>query len=631
MNFSNNTYSVDISNQEESLKIGNKYVNFYAINDLDCLPPEFTSSYEESVYRTENSSIDFSLLYPIGLGLPHNHIVNQIFFKTCKDDVLNKLRKDNKGFSSFIGGEANTINYEHNKGFINTALQDMHSPIHVHINVMVWYQEKSKIKIIEGDLFESFNKIGFSPNVVSSNSLNLFMSCYPGNASDFPLNDETFILHDVQAAALMINEGTTKSNISEFGLRVSDRLTGKPVYLDISDTPKKKGLINNLNKVIFGPSGSGKSFGCNNLVNSYIRTGAHVVIVDVGDSYERQCEYYGGYYFKYERDNPISFNPFLVENNDPTEEKIESLITLILTLWKKTPDDHDKLEYTILGEIIRGYYFEFLKKNDKIDYHPGFNTFYEYTTKIFFDRIRRTEGLSEKFDMLDFETVLKPYYKGGSYDYLLNASKKMDLFNKKLMVFELDNIKDNKVLFPVVTLIIMDTFINKMLNLKGVRKVIIIEEAWKAIANEGMANFIKYLYKTCRKHFGETIMVTQEVDDLVGNDIVKDTVISQSPCKILMDMKEYVNRFEEIQKVLGLTNEAKDLVLSINKNLRTNTGMYKEQFIALGDEYNVYGVDISKEEYALYTTDKPEKEKIELYKQKYGSLELAVKQFAREM
>src|SRR5690606_23397220 len=150
---------------------------------------------------------------------------------------------DNKGFTSFVGGEKNGVHYQYNLNYINTSIEHMHTPIYAHINVMVWYENKENLKQIEGDIFEAFNRISFSPNVVTSNAMNLFYGCYPGNASDFPFKDETMLLHDVQAAALTINEGTSQTNVSEFGLRVSDRLSGKPLYLDISDTPMKKGKI----------------------------------------------------------------------------------------------------------------------------------------------------------------------------------------------------------------------------------------------------------------------------------------------------------------------------------------------------------------------------------------------------
>ena len=168
---------------------------------------------------------------------------------------------------------------------------------------------------------------------------------------------------------------------------------------------------------------------------------------------------------------------------------------------------------------------------------------------------------SKEFDLSNFLYVLRPYYRGGEFDYLLNATENLDLLSQRLIVFELDTIKDHPI-FPVVTLIIMEVFLSKMRRLRGVRKMILIEEAWKAIARQGMAEYIKYLFKTVRKFFGEAIVVTQDVDDIVHSPIVKDTIINSSDCKILLDMSKYVHRFDQVQALLGLSDKEKTLLLS---------------------------------------------------------------------
>lgn len=110
----------------------------------------------------------------------------------------------------------------------------------------------------------------------------------------------------------------------------------------------------------------------------------------------------------------------------------------------------------------------------------------------------------------------------------------------------------------------MEVFISKMRKLKGIRKLILIEEAWKAIASANMADYIKYLYKTVRKYFGEAIVVTQEVEDIISSPIVKESIINNSDCKILLDQRKYLNKFDSIQTLLGLTDKEKSQVLSIN-------------------------------------------------------------------
>ncbi len=222
------------------------------------------------------------------------------------------------------------------------------------------------------------------------------------------------------------------------------------------------------------------------------------------------------------------------------------------------------------------------------------------------------------FDIDNFLYVLRPYYKDGEFDYLLNANENLDLLQQRFIVFELDNIKDHPILFPVVTLIIMEVFISKMRKLKGIRKIILIEEAWKAIAREGMAEYIKYLFKTVRKFFGEANVVTQEVEDIISSPVVKQAIINNSDCKILLDQSKYQNKFDQIQELLGLTEKEKMQILSINK-ANDPARKYKEVFISLGGQWSkVYRTEVSLEEYLAYTTEEAEKMKVQQYAERFG-------------
>jgi conjugation system TraG family ATPase len=213
---------------------------------------------------------------------------------------------------------------------------------------------------------------------------------------------------------------------------------------------------------------------------------------------------------------------------------------------------------------------------------------------------------------------------------LLNSEKQFDLLSKRFIVFEIDAIKDHKILFPITTIIIMEVLINKMHILKSIRKLILIKETWKDIAKEGMAEYIKYLYKTVRKFFGEAIVVTQEVDDIIASPVVKESIINNADCKILFDQRKYMNKFDSIQALLGLTEKEKSQVLSINM-ANSPSRKYKEVWIGLGGVQSaVYATEVSLEEYYTYTTE--ETEKLELFRlaeKLGGSLELAIKQLAK--
>ena len=308
----------------------------------------------------------------------------------------------------------------------------------------------------------------------------LYWAGIPGNEADFPA-EETFYTFTGQALCFFTAETCYRNSLSPFGIRMVDRLTGKPVFLDISDLPMKKGVVTNRNKFILGPSGSGKSFFTNHLVRQYWEQGTHILLVDTGNSYKGLCDLIhqktggdDGIYFTYKENDPISFNPFFTEDYRYDIEKRDSIKTLILTLWKREDEPPRRSEEVALSNAV-SLYIEKIKKNRKIK--PNFNSFYDFVRKDY-RKILADKNVREKdFDVDGFLNVLEPYYKNGEYGYLLNSDKELDLLNKRFIVFELDVVKDNPILFPVVTIIIMETFINKMRRLQGIRKMILIEEA----------------------------------------------------------------------------------------------------------------------------------------------------------
>jgi conjugation system TraG family ATPase len=455
----------------------------------------------------------------------------------------------------------------------------------------------------------------------------LFWAGMPGNGADLPAY-ETFDTFSEQATCFLNMETNYRSSISPFGIRLSERINGLPVHVDISDEPIAKGICQNRNKFILGPSGSGKSFFTNMLMRYYVEQGAHCVIVDVGHSYRGLCELANGYYFTYTEKDPIKFNPFFLGEEELDTEKKESIKTLLLALWKKNDESFSRSEYVSLSNALQSY-FDYLKTDSNI--FPCFNSFYTYLKNVFLFNLRK-EGIKEKdFDIDNFLYVLKPYYEGGEYDYLLNARENLNLLSQPFIVFELDNIKDHPILFPTVTIIIMEVFISKMRKLKGIRKIILIEEAWKAIARQGMAEYIKYLFKTVRKFFGEAAVVTQEVDDIISSSIIKDAIINNSDCKILLDQTKYLNKFQSIQDLLGLTDKEKTLILSMNK-ANDPARKYKEVFISLGGvQSKVYRVEVSLEEYLAYTTEEKEKMKVQAYAKKYGSIKRGIAMLACDL
>ena len=592
------------------IMVGNQFCQLYTLTNPAELPGLCGSRINYDKYSTDKTRFSVGFASTLGQLLPCNHIYNQYIFledfqKTIKFFESKRLRLQSLSAYS----RENAIAKEATNDFLNEAIGEQRLPVKAHFNVLVWTDKKDELKDLRNMVSSALAQMDAVPKQEVDGAPQIFWACIPGNAADFPMND-TFDTCAEQASCFLNLESNYRSSLSPVGIRLGDRLTGKPIHVDISDEPIKKGLTTNRNKFILGPSGSGKSFFTNHMVRSYYEQGTHVVLVDVGHSYKGLCDMVKGYYFTYSETNPIRFNPFFVDGVLDTEKK-ESIKTLLLALWKKDNEVFNRSEYVALSNALQLYY----ETNKKF---ACFDSFYEFLKEDFVKVLQNDKVKEKDFDVSNFLYVLRPYYNGGEFDYLLNASENLDLLNQRFIVFELDNIKDHPILFPVVTLIIMEVFISKMRKLKGIRKMILIEEAWKAIAKEGMAEYIKYLFKTVRKFFGEAIVVTQEVEDIISSPVVKQAIINNSDCKILLDQSKYQNKFDQIQELLGLTEKEKALVLSINK-ANDQTKKYKEVFISLGGILSrVYRTEVSLEEYLAYTTEETEKMKVQEYAKKSG-------------
>jgi conjugation system TraG family ATPase len=624
----------DIALGAEEVRIGNKRLCLHTLSDTNDLPGSVSADTRYEKLSTDRSDCRLSFAAPVGLLLNCNHIYNQYLFIDNSDENLRKFEKSARNMHSLARySRSNQINKEWIERYLNEAHSFGLSSIRAHFNVMAWSDNPNELKQLKNDTGSALALMECKPRHNTADVATLYWAGIPGNAADFP-SEESFYTFVEPAICFFTQETNYQNSPSPFGIKMADRLTGNPIHLDISDLPMKKGIITNRNKFILGPSGSGKSFFTNHMVRQYYEQGAHVLLVDTGNSYQGLCELIkgktkgeDGVYFTYTEDNPIAFNPFYTDDGVFDIEKRESVKTLILTLWKRDDEPPTRSEEVALSNAVSGY-IERIKQEDS---QSSFNGFYDYVLIDYWKVLEEKQVREKDFDIANFLNVLEPYYKGGEYDYLLNSDKQLDLLSKRFIVFEIDAIKDHKILFPIVTIIIMEVFINKMRRLKGIRKLILIEEAWKAIAKEGMAEYIKYLFKTVRKFYGEAIVVTQEVDDIIQSPIVKESIINNSDCKILLDQRKYMNKFDDIQAMLGLTEKEKAQVLSINMN-NDPSRLYKEVWIGLGGTHSaVYATEVSLEEYLAYTTEETEKlEVMQLAQELGGNVEQAIKRIANQ-
>lgn len=653
-NLSHNNYKVT----DEYIGIGSKKFKIYSLVDVDCIVvPELIKPYTNIDVNNVTMPVDLmSMLDSIPDSV--NVVFNQIIFLPNQRQELSKLAKKKNRHSS-LPNPSNEIAVEDIKKVEELTARENKQLVYCHYNIVITVDNNTDLQKVTNNLENTFSRIGIQISQHSYNQLELFVGSFPGNCYSMNKEYDRFLTLSDAASCLMYKEKLPKSEDTPLKVYYTDR-QGVPVAIDISGKEGKIKLTDNSNFFCLGPSGSGKSFHMNSVVRQLWEQGTDVVMVDTGNSYEGLCEYVGGKYISYTEEHPITMNPFQINKEELNVEKVDFLKNLIMLIWKGNSAIPTKIEELLIEQVIKEYYeayfvgfngynktqIEALHKKLLIDtaterlisdtnedvekriwdkIHEmearrkalivkelSFNSFFEYST----ERIPYicNENKITGIDISSYNYSLSEFYRGGSYERTLNENLDSSLFDETFIVFEIDTIKDNKTLFPLVTLIIMDVFIQKM-RIKKNRKVLVIEEAWKAVASPMMAEYIKYLYKTARKFWAMVGVVTQELQDIIGSPIVKEAIINNSDVTILLDQGKFKERFDQIQSVLGLTDIECKKIFTINRlDNKDGRSFFREVFIRRGLASDVYGVEEPRECYMTYTTERAEKEALKLYK-----------------
>ena len=658
MNFKDRTVSMtNFKADDETVSMGDKRCKVYSLVDVDCASlPSLVRPYTNIEVNNTEMPVD---LVSVVDSIPNAETVvyNQIIFLPNQKRELSLLDKKKNRHAS-IPNPNNQMAVEDIKRVQEVIARESKQLVYTHFNMVVAVSAGADLQKCTNHLENAFGRMGIHISKRAYNQLELFVGSFPGNC--YTLNEEydRFLTLSDAAMCLMYKERVLHSEETPLKIYYTDR-QGVPVAIDITGKEGKNKLTDNSNFFCLGPSGSGKSFHMNSVVRQLHEQGTDVVMVDTGNSYEGLCEYLGGKYISYTEERPITMNPFRINREEYNIEKIDFLKNLILMIWKGSDSQIPEIEFRIVEQIIIDYYDayfngftrytdeqrEVLLKNlfaaasRKNPNKPprevdemvrkqievlearraalkvselNFNSFFDYS----FDRLEQicTENDITTISYSTYSTMLQPFYKGGAYEKILNENVDSALFDETFIVFEVDAIKENKKLFPIVTLIIMDVFLQKM-RIKKTRKVLVIEEAWKAIASPLMAEYIKFMYKTARKFWASVGVVTQEIQDIIGSEIVKEAIINNSDVVMLLDQSKFKERFDEIRKILGLTEVDCKKIFTINRlENKDGRSFFREVFIRRGTTSGVYGVEEPHECYMTYTTERAEKEALKLYK-----------------
>ena len=658
MNFKDHTVSMtNFKADDETVSMGDKRCKVYSLVDVDCAAlPSMIRPYTNIEVNNTEMPVDLASVVD---NIPDAETVvyNQVIFLPNQKRELAMLDKKKNRHAS-IPNPNNQMAVEDIKRVQEVIARESKQLVYTHFNMVVAVSAGADLQKCTNHLENAFGRMGIHISKRAYNQLELFVGSFPGNC--YTLNEEydRFLTLSDAAMCLMYKERVLHSEETPLKIYYTDR-QGVPVAIDITGKEGKNKLTDNSNFFCLGPSGSGKSFHINSVVRQLHEQGTDVVMVDTGNSYEGLCEYLGGKYISYTEERPITMNPFRINREEYNIEKIDFLKNLILMIWKGSDSQIPEIEFRIVEQIIIDYYDayfngftrytdeqrEVLLKNlfaaasRKNPNKPprevdemvrkqievlearraalkvtelSFNSFFDYS----FDRLEQicTENDITTISYSTYSTMLQPFYKGGAYEKILNETVDSALFDETFIVFEVDAIKENKKLFPIVTLIIMDVFLQKM-RIKKNRKVLVIEEAWKAIASPLMAEYIKFMYKTARKFWASVGVVTQEIQDIIGSEIVKEAIINNSDVVMLLDQSKFKERFDEIRKILGLTEVDCKKIFTINRlENKDGRSFFREVFIRRGTTSGVYGVEEPHECYMTYTTERAEKEALKLYK-----------------
>ena len=660
MNFKDRTVSMtNVKADDETVSMGDKRCKVYSLVDVDCAAlPSLIRPYTNIEVNNTEMPVD---LVSVVDNIPNAETVvyNQIIFLPSQKRELALLDKKKNRHAS-IPNPSNQMAVEDIKQVQDVIARESKLLVYTHFNMVVGVPADTDLQKCTNHLENAFGRMGIHISKRAYNQLELFVSSFPGNC--YSLNEEydRFLTLSDAAVCLMYKERVQHSEETPIKIYYTDR-QGVPVAIDITGKEGKNKLTDNSNFFCLGPSGSGKSFHMNSVVRQLHEQGTDVVMVDTGNSYEGLCEYFGGKYISYTEERPITMNPFRINREEMNVEKTGFLKNLVLLIWKGTQGTVTKTEDRLIEHVITEYYDAYfngfegftpqqredLRKSlviddrnssekrhesereravriegiiDKIEGRRkelkveelSFNSFYEYSVQRIPDICE--ENRITGIDLSTYRYMMKDFYLGGNHEKTLNENMDSSLFDETFVVFEIDSIKDDPPLFPLVTLIIMDVFLQKM-RIKKNRKVLVIEEAWKAIASPLMAEYIKFMYKTARKFWASVGVVTQEIQDIIGSEIVKEAIINNSDVVMLLDQSKFKERFDTIKTILGLTDVDCKKIFTINRlENKEGRSFFREVFIRRGTTSGVYGVEEPRECYMTYTTERAEKEALKLYK-----------------
>ena len=616
----------------------------FAISNSSSLPSLLEPSRKVDSLSSSAAQLHSSLGSAIGPLMNCEHTINSYILTLPQGETLSEMDARRRRMLSMSRNAENKNNAEQLEAYIDEVHKEKLITVKTHTNILVW-DTHDNLQQVKGRVSAALAGIGISCVQDIYDTPVLWYASFPGAACE--IGSENLMLMEIGSAlCLGVNESYEKG-ITGGLLKLCDRTRNIPLEIDIQRKAHEAGLIDNYNAFILGGSGTGKSFFTNFFVRSCYDAGQTVFIIDVGDSYEGLCavirEESGGkdgIYHTWDMNNPLSFDAFLgfEQWTDMSgtlrqdSDGLNFLLSFLQTLW--SPQGGWSADTSnILKQMIRDFKIAWNKSE-----RPVFDDLRNFLIEVIMPKMESDDGylcgeirvVSSRFDISGFVLAMGDYASGGAFGFLLNDRNPKDLFSSRFTVFEVEKlaaVNDSK-FYSLCILCIMNSFNAKMRSQDGM-KVMVIEEAWKAIANETMAPYLTGLWKTARKYSTSAVVVTQQITDIMSSSVINDTILQNSSVRILLDQSNNLNNFDQIKTLLGLSDHQKAMVLSMNRSNNPRY-RYREVFIALGDrKCGVYATEVSQQEAVAYESSKEKKKPFLDLQQKIGTI-AAIRELTQE-
>ena len=631
----------DFPMSHDHVQVGDRHLWAYTISESENLPTELSPAQRVETLSGGSSELFLSAGAAYGPLLQTEHIVNQYILSVPQTEVLSELDSRKRRMQSMSKSSENRLGAEEIDAFVDEVHKVSFCCVRAHTNILAWGREEDHLDI-RGKVSSALAGLGITCVEDKYDTPVLWYAGIPG--AECEIGAENLMLMELHSALCLGIWETFERDVPGGRLRICDRSRNVPVTIDVQNAAQDLGYIGNYNAFVLGGSGTGKSFFTNFFVRSCYDAGETVFIIDVGDSYEGLCSVIreesggrDGVYHSWDIEHPISFNAFIgfeewVDERGKLRQDsngVNFLLSFLQTLW--VPEGGWAAEReTILKEILR----QFIISRKGLDELPIFDDLRCFIRDVIAPQLEDERGFicgdiivrTDRFDVNALLLAMKDYAEGGAFDFLLNDRHPRDLFASRFTVFEVDKLSslNDKKFYSLCVLCIMNSFDAKMRGTTGF-KVMVIEEAWKAISNETMAPYLAGLWKTARKFMTSAVVVTQQISDILSSSVIRDSILQNSDVRILLDQSNNQNNFSQLSDLLGLNDRQRNLILSMN---RANNPLYRyrEVFIALGEKKaGVYATEVSPEEAVAFESNKDKKKPLLELSSKVGAIE-AIKQ-----